>query len=91
MLLRLFLKGEGTHKTRQKGLQSNSAPILSLFSLYNALSAQWSYLVTPRKEEATVLSCLQRRSAVKNIYDSEKNVKVFWITFVSAFVISSPN
>ena len=27
-------------KTRQKGLQSNSAPILSLFSLYNALSAQ---------------------------------------------------
>ncbi len=38
-------------KTRQKGLQSNSAPILSLFSLYNAPWAQQSYLVTPRKEE----------------------------------------
>ena len=28
------------NRTRQKGLQSNSAPILSLFSMYNAPRAQ---------------------------------------------------
>ena len=37
-------------ETRQKGLQSNSAPMLSLFSLYNAPRAQKSKLVM-RKEE----------------------------------------
>ena len=43
-------------RTRQKGLQSNSAPILSLFSLYNAPRAQFIKVVI-RNQEATVLSC----------------------------------
>ena len=41
-------------ETRQKGLQSNSASILSLFSLHNAPRAQYSKLITTRR--ATVLS-----------------------------------